>query len=208
MEDHFYICEDNGNGTHTGTCGCGDVVTESHNYDYETVILREPTEGRPGSKREYCSCGAYKNSNFVSYYDANGDDVIDEMDYQLLINEILQDANEQSGTAEYDEIIKYDLDGDGYLDVLDAAIMDLVVNGHKSIWEVQNTSRGDFDLDGVAFTDDDLVGMYYALWDIEASAPTLSTSQKFAADLNCNGRLDEDDLVKLKEDYPRIGSLI
>ena len=208
MEDHFYICEDNGDGTHTGTCGCGDVVTESHNYDYETVILSEPTENRPGSKREYCSCGAYKNSNFVSYYDANGDDVVDEMDYQLLINEILQDANEQSGTAEYDEIIKYDLDGDGYLDVLDAAIMALVVNGHKSIWEVQNTTRGDFDLDGVAFTDDDLVGMYYALWDIEASAPTLSTSQKFAADLNCNGRLDEDDLVKLKEDYPRIGSLI
>ena len=208
MEDHFYICEDNGDGTHTGTCGCGDVVTESHNYDFETVILREPTEGRPGSKREYCSCGAYKNSNFVSYYDANGDNVVDEMDYQLLINEILQDANEQSGTAEYDEIIKYDLDGDGYLDVLDAAIMALVVNGHKSIWEVQNTTRGDFDLDGVAFTDDDLVGMYYALWDIEASAPTLSTSQKFAADLNCNGRLDEDDLVKLKEDYPHIGSLI
>ena len=208
MEDHFYICEDNGDGTHTGTCGCGEVVTESHSYDYETVILREPTESRPGSKREFCACGSYKNSNFVSYYDVNGDDVIDEMDYQLLINEILQDANEQSGTAEYDEIIKYDLDGDGYLDVLDAAIMGLVVNGHKSIWEVQNTTRGDFDLDGVAFTDDDLVGMYYALWDIEASAPTLSTSQKFAADLNCNGRLDEEDLVKLKEDYPRIGSLI
>ncbi len=206
MEDHFYICEDNGDGTHTGTCGCGDVVTESHNYDFETVILREPTEGRPGSKREYCSCGAYKNSNFVSYYDINGDDVIDEMDYQLLINEILQDANEQSGTAEYDEIIKYDLDGDGYLDVLDAAIMALVVNGHKSIWEVQNTTRGDFDLDGVAFTDDDLVGMYHILSNIDSSAPTLSTSQKFAADLNFNGKIDEEDCEILEQEYGGINA--
>ena len=43
--------------------------------------------------------------------------------------------------------------------------------------------------------------MHHVLSDIDSSAPTLSTSQKFAADLNYNGKVDEDDLNRLISRY-------
>ena len=85
---------------------------------------------------------------------------------------------------------------DGYLDVLDAAVMALVVNGLKTIDEVYDIKKGDYDYDGEAYTESDLIAMYHVLSDIDSSAPTLSTSQKFASDLNYNGKVDEEDLNK------------
>ncbi len=135
------------------------------------------------------------------YADTNLDGEIDENDYQALVNAVLQDNHEQIGTAEYDDLIHYDLVMDGYLDALDAAVMALVVNGLKTIDEVYDIKKGDYDLDGEAFTESDLIAMYHVLSDIDSSAPTLSTSQKFASDLNYNGKVDEDDLNRLISRY-------
>ena len=138
------------------------------------------------------------------YADTNLDGEIDENDYQALVNAVLQDDHEQIETAEYDDLIHYDLVMDGYLDVLDAAVMALVVNGHKTIDEVYDLQKGDYDLDGEAYTESDLIAMYHVLSDIDSSAPTLSTSQKFASDLNYNGKVDEEDLNKLVSIYGEI----
>ncbi len=135
------------------------------------------------------------------YADTNFDGEIDENDYQALVNAVLQEDHEQIGTAEYDDLIHYDLVMDGYLDVLDAAVMALVVNGHRTIEEVYDIKKGDYDLDGEAYTESDLIAMYHVLSDIDSSAPTLSTSQKFASDLNYNGKVDEDDLNRLISRY-------
>ena len=93
---------------------------------------------------------------------------------------------------------------DGYLDVLDAAVMALVVNGHRTIEEIYDIKKGDYNYDGEAFTESDIVAMHHILSDIDSSAPTLSTSQKFAADLNCNGEVDEGDLKRLVSIYGEI----
>ena len=135
------------------------------------------------------------------YADTNFDGEIDENDYQALVNAVLQDDHEQIETAEYDDLIHYDLVMDGYLDALDAAVMALVVNGLKTIEEVYDIKKGDYDYDGEAYTESDLIAMYHVLSDIDSSAPTLSTSQKFASDLNYNGKVDEDDLNRLISRY-------
>ena len=205
-EEHVYNTEfsDAGDGTHYVHCLCGAYTMQEHTYD-QVIVTREPVDGMPGEKQYTCQCGATSYSTeFISYIDINDDGVIDVEDYQFIVNEALSDGNEQSGTAEYDEIIKYDLDGDGYVDVLDCALMALIVNGHKTFGEVQNTQKGDYDLDGEAYTESDLIAMNHVLSDIEGSAPTLSTSQKFASDLNCNGKIDEDDLTILVETYGTI----
>lgn len=138
------------------------------------------------------------------YADINLDGEIDENDYQALVNAVLKDDHEQIGTAEYDDLIHYDLVMDGYLDVLDAAVMALVVNGHRTIEEIYDIKKGDYNYDGEAFTESDIVAMHHILSDIDSSAPTLSTSQKFAADLNCNGEVDEGDLKRLVSIYGEI----
>jgi len=135
------------------------------------------------------------------YADTNLDGEIDENDYQALVNAVLQDDHEQIETAKYDDLIHYDLVMDGYLDALDAAVMALVVNGLKTIDEVYDIKKGDYDLDGEAYTESDLIAMYHVLSDIDSSAPTLSTAQKFASDLNYNGKVDEEDLNKLVSIY-------
>ncbi len=139
------------------------------------------------------------------YADTNFDGEIDENDYQALVNAVLQDNHEQIGTAEYDDLIHYDLVMDGYLDVLDAAVMALVVNGLKTIDEVYDIKKGDYDYDGEAFTESDIVAMQTSLSDIETNAPKMNTAEKFAADVNYNGKVDSDDLTILIKRY---GNLI
>ncbi len=139
------------------------------------------------------------------YADTNFDGEIDVEDYQALVNAVLQDDHEQIETAEYDDLIHYDLVMDGYLDVLDAAVMALVVNGHKTIDEVYDIKKGDYDLDGEAFTESDIVAMQTSLSDIETNAPKMNTAEKFAADVNYNGKVDSDDLTILIKRY---GNLI
>ncbi len=139
------------------------------------------------------------------YADTNFDGEIDVEDYQALVNAVLADDHEQIETAEYDDLIHYDLVMDGYLDVLDAAVMALVVNGHKTIDEVYDIKKGDYDLDGEAFTESDIVAMQTSLSDIETNAPKMNTAEKFAADVNYNGKVDSDDLTILIKRY---GNLI
>ena len=138
------------------------------------------------------------------YADTNLDGEINVKDYQSLVNTVLQGNHEQIGTAKYDELIHYDLVMDGYPDVLDVAVMALLVNGQKTIYEVYDIKKGDYNYDGEAFTESDIVAMHHILSDIDSSAPTLSTSQKFAADLNCNGEVDEGDLKRLVSIYGEI----
>ena len=139
------------------------------------------------------------------YADTNLDGEIDENDYQALVNAVLQDDHEQIETAKYDDLIHYDLAMDGYLDVIDAAFMALVVNGHKTIDEVYDLQKGDYDYDGEAFTESDIIAMQTSLSDIETNAPKMNTAEKFAADVNYNGKVDSDDLTILIERY---GNLI
>ena len=141
------------------------------------------------------------NIEMTVFADSNCDGDIDVADYQALVNAVLQDNHEQIETAKYDDLIHYDLVMDGYLDVLDAAVMALVVNGHRTIEEVYDIKKGDYDYDGEAFTESDLIAMYHVLSDIDSSAPIVSTAQKFAADLNYNGKIDADDLTILKKKY-------
>ena len=61
--------------------------------------------------------------------DINNDGVIDVQDYQVLVNTILAGDHEQLETSSYDDLIRYDLNSDGSLDVLDAHIMQLLING-------------------------------------------------------------------------------
>lgn len=139
------------------------------------------------------------------YADTNLDGEIDENDYQALVNAVLQDDHEQIETAKYDDLIHYDLVMDGYLDALDAAVMALVVNGLKTIDEVYDIKKGDYDLDGEAYTESDIIAMQTSLSDIETNAPKMNTAEKFAADVNYNGKVDSDDLTILIERY---GNLI
>ena len=139
------------------------------------------------------------------YADTNLDGEIDVEDYQALVNAVLQDDHEQIGTAEYDDLIHYDLVMDGYLNVLDVSIMERIINGHKTIAQVYDVKKGDYDCDGVAFTESDIIAMQTALSDIETNAPKMNTAEKFAADVNYNGKVDSDDLVILIKRY---GNLI
>ena len=139
------------------------------------------------------------------YADTNLDGEIDVEDYQALVNAVLKDEHEQIGTAEYDDLIHYDLVMDGYLNVLDVSIMERIINGHKTIAQVYDVKKGDYDCDGVAFTESDIIAMQTALSDIETNAPKMNTAEKFAADVNYNGKVDSDDLVILIKRY---GNLI
>ncbi len=139
------------------------------------------------------------------YADTNLDGEIDVEDYQALVNAVLADDHEQIGTAEYDDLIHYDLVMDGYLNVLDVSIMERIINGHKTIAQVYDVKKGDYDCDGVAFTESDIIAMQTALSDIETNAPKMNTAEKFAADVNYNGKVDSDDLAILIKRY---GNLI
>ncbi len=122
--------------------------------------------------------------------DTNADGIVDVQDYQALINTILADDHEQIETADYDDIIRYDLDGDGYLDVLDAHLMNLVINGFAT---VDVYAVGDYDCNGKAFEEADLKAIRHAVENPEK----LSTAEKYVCDINGDGRVDESDLAKL-----------
>ena len=136
--------------------------------------------------------GNYSVSNIG---DTNSDGTVDVNDYQAVVNKALADNHEQTGTASYDDIVKYDLDGDGYLDVIDASLMNLLINGHKT---VDVYAVGDYDLNGKAFEEVDVLAMGDAL---QNNKP-LSTYQKYACDLNADGKVDYDDLNTLTNMFP------
>ncbi len=139
--------------------------------------------------------GETGNYSVANVGDTNGDGTVDVTDYQALVNAVLSDNHEQIEKAEYDDVIRYDLDGDGYLDVIDAALMDLLINGHKT---VDVYAVGDHDLNGVAFEEADILAMGEAL---QNNKP-LSTHQKYACDMNADGKVDYDDLNTLTSMFP------
>ncbi len=126
--------------------------------------------------------------------DVNCDKKIDINDYQEIVNLVTSADPGQSETYEYDEIIKYDLNGDGYIDALDAALMNQVIMGKKAI---KVYAVGDFDFNGYPFEVDDIVAMREGISNPEA----LSTAEKKACDLNGDGKIDRLDLMLLEEKY-------
>lgn len=134
--------------------------------------------------------GGTGNYSVANVGDTNGDGTVDELDYQALVNEILSDSNEQIETANYDDIVRYDLDGDGYLDVIDAALMNNLINGFITI-DVYTV--GDYDCNGKAFEEADITAIKLAIENPEV----LSTSEKYASDINGDGKLSEEDLTEL-----------
>ncbi len=129
--------------------------------------------------------------------DTNGDGAVDVQDYQELINTILADNHNQIETPYYDVIIRYDLNGDGYLDVLDAQLMHLVINDLATVCAY---SFGDYDCNGKAFEEADLIAIKHAI-----ENPTkLSTAQKYASDINCDGKLSAEDSTAFTDIYGEI----
>ena len=135
-----------------------------------------------------------ENYSVSNIGDTNGDNLIDVLDYQALINEILADDNEQIEAEGYDDIIKYDLDGDGYLDVIDATLMQRVINGNATI---DVYAVGDIDCNGIAFEESDLGAIKHLL----NSGKKLSTTQKYICDINKDGKASVVDLIVLEDIY-------
>ena len=139
--------------------------------------------------------GETGNYSVANVGDTNGDGTIDVEDYQVLVNKALADDHEQIETASYDDIVKYDLDGDGYLDVIDAYLLHLFINGFTT---VDVYAVGDYDLNGVAFEEADILAMAEAMGNPE----TLATHEKYACDLNADGKVSYDDLNTLTSMFP------
>ena len=153
-----------------------------------TVSGFGPVFDTTGQYKVLSSEGSY---SLASIGDVNEDDVIDEVDYQQQINAVLS-GKEQ----EYSDMLHLDIDGDGYLDVIDCSLMQLMVTGLLDKMDVY--LKGDFDFDGVAFTDEDKLAIKKAL----INTDKLTTRQKYACDLNFDGVLNVDDkdiLLQQKE---------
>lgn len=160
---------------------------------------------QPGARPVFDFSGIYKvakidgteNYSVSNIGDTNGDNLIDVLDYQAVVNEILAEDNEQIGTSAYDNIIKYDIDGDGALDVLDASLMERIVNAHTAI---QVYAVGDIDCNGIAFEESDLGAIKHLL----NSGKKLSTTQKYICDINKDGKANTEDVVALEGIYGEI----
>ena len=125
--------------------------------------------------------------------DIISDGNIDIMDYQQQVNMALsQDTPEDDLMA----LLRADLDADGYVDALDCAILALMRSGLKD--GISIYPAGDFDCDGVAFTDEDIALIKKGL----INQGKLTTRQKYACDLNSDGVLDinDRDILALREE--------
>ena len=160
---------------------------------------------QPGSTPILDSTGIYKvvkvgetgNYSVANVGDTNGDGTVDVTDYQALVNTILADDHEQIETASYDDIIRYDIDGDGYIDVIDASFMHLFINGFVT---VDVYAVGDYDTNGIAFEEADIKAIKHAIENPEK----LATYKKYASDINGDGKLDENDLTALTAKYGEV----
>ncbi len=129
----------------------------------------------------------------VSIGDIENDNDVDIYDYQQLVNK----AVSREKITEYKEMLKSDLDGDGFIDVLDCSIMSLIVHGYLD--SVSVYPAGDFDCDGVAFSDTDISAIRKGLLNLD----TLSTKEKFACDLNFDGENNNLDMEILDSYAPK-----
>lgn len=126
--------------------------------------------------------------------DINNDGMIDVQDYQVLVNTILAGDHEQLETSSYDDLIRYDLNSDGSLDALDAHLMQLLINGFAT---ADVYTVGDYDCNGIAFEEADLIAIKHAVY----NPYKLSTAEKYASDINGDGKVSEEDLTELTALY-------
>lgn len=117
--------------------------------------------------------------SLVNIGDIDADEDIDAQDYQQLVNRVLSDES-----FDFEDMHVSDMDGDGALDVIDCSLMELMVSGNNS--KVDVYLKGDFDGDGVPFTQEDIVAIKKGIINLDK----LNTKQKYACDLNFDGVLD------------------
>ena len=125
--------------------------------------------------------------------DIVSDGKIDIQDYQNQVNMTLsQEIPDDSLSS----MLRADLNADGYIDALDCSLLALMRNGLCDGISIYPT--GDFDCDGIAFSDEDMAGIKKGL----INQNTLSTRQKYACDLNSDGVLDisDRDILALREE--------
>ncbi len=176
----------------------GEVVYLLQQGNTEQVWGQD--NNQPGATPILDKTGLYKvvtvseagNYSVSNIGDIDNDGAIDAIDYQTLVNKALAGDHEQIETASYNDIIKYDLDGNGYLNVIDASYMERLLNGHVA---VEVFAVGDYDMNGVAFEEADVLAMTQAMKNPEK----MTTQQKYICDLNADGIINEEDLVILNK---------
>lgn len=105
--------------------------------------------------------------SLVNIGDIDADEDIDAQDYQQLVNRALSDES-----FDFEDMHVSDMDGDGALDVIDCSLMELMVSGNNS--KVDVYLKGDFDGDGVPFTQEDIVAIKKGIINLDK----LNTKQK------------------------------
>ncbi len=133
-------------------------------------------------KYEVNSTPQNKNYSLVSIGEIVENDAIDAGDYQELVNQTLSGEK-----LEYADMLNSDIDGDGAVDVIDCSMLERLINGHTV--EVNVYLKGDFDFDGIPFTEKDITAIKKGL----INQDKLNTRQKYACDLNFDGALDIND---------------
>ncbi len=126
--------------------------------------------------------------SLVNIGDIDEDEDLDVQDYQQLVNRALEDEE-----LEFKDMHISDIDGDGALDVIDCSLMESMVSGNSS--KVKVNLKGDYDGDGVAFTQEDIAAIKKGIINLHK----LNTKQKYACDLNFDGVIDIKDRDILTE---------
>lgn len=203
--NNYYLAEsDNGEGGKTAEqFASGEVAYLLQIGNTEQVWGQD--NNRPGAMPVFTSNELYRavkigetgNYTVANMGDTNKDGIVDISDYQMLANSVASGGHAQSGTQSYNDIVKYDLNCDGYVDALDASLMHSLISGFKN---VDVYAVGDYNCNGVAFEATELGLIKHAIENPE----NLSTDQKYASDINGDGKLDENDLTALNEKYGEV----
>ena len=143
-----------------------------------------------GSAPVFDKDGAYKvgvvenEDNYVlaDIGDIIKDDEVNVYDYQQLVNQVLSEEK-----LDFEGMLSSDIDGDGYLDVIDCSLMQLIISGKHN--KVDVYLKGDLDFDGTPYTKEDIAAIKKAF----INQDKLNTRQKYACDLNLDGALDAKD---------------
>ena len=199
---YYLSATDNGKGGKTAEqFASGEVAYLLQQGNTEQVWGQDNNQA--GATPVFDATGLYKvvtvgetgNYSVANVGDTNGDGTVDVTDYQALVNMAVSEGHSQTETASYDDIIKYDLVSDGYIDVLDAQLMNLLINGYRTI---DVYAVGDYNRNGKAFEEADIFAMAEAM-----KAPEdLETHEKYACDINGDGKVSYDDLNTLTSMFP------